>query len=145
MPHRKHPHPHGDELRVFLIPAEQERGMELIVLPNRRDALSRQLSATQLWVMNEDLGLPALDCGCPLSMALNYESTLDKHNLTPNLRASLFLTDGYVFGDVLMVGQGIVQYADGRTDVDFISLTPEFHDWRGPGHPVPVKKMPWES
>lgn len=140
-----HPHPYTDELHVFYIPAEQDQKMELIVVPNSRDALTHRLSATLLYTMDEDLGLPALSCSCPLSMVLNHDGLLSEHELVPNLRASLFLTDGYVFGDVLMVGQGIVQYDNGTTDVDFISLTPEFHDWRGAGFSVPSPRMPWQN
>lgn len=143
----RHPHAHTDELRVFLIPALQEEEMELIVLPNLPDALSRALKATHVYIVHEDLGLPALDCGCPLSMALNHDGMHEGHELMPNLRASLFLSGqgGVIYGDVLMVGQGVVKYPSGLVDVDFISLTPEFHDWRGPGHPVPSRKMPWNS
>ena len=142
----RHPHPHTDELHVFLIPAEPEEQMELVVLPNNAAALSRRLSATHLYIIHEDLGLPALDCGCPLFMALNYEGQVEGHELAPNMRASLFLQNGdIIYGDVLMVGEGVVKYDDGRTDVDFVSLTPSFHDWQGPGHPVPSSSLPWHN
>lgn len=147
MARSKHPHIHADELLAFLIPADPEEQMELVVLANSLDALTKRLSARQVYMVDEDLGLPALECGCPLSMVLNADNNLDEHGLLPNMRASLFLTGsgGMFYGDVLMVGRGMVQYPDGRVDVDFVSLTPQFHDWRGPGHPVPTPDLPWNK
>lgn len=141
-----HPHPYTDELLVFFIPALPEESMGLVAVQNRRDHLAQQLSAGSVYTLDEDLGLPALDCTCPLSMLVNYENQLKQHSLQFNARASLFMSkDEVIFGDILLLAQGMVQYADGRVDVDFVSLTPQFHDWSGPGHPVPTPNLPWSQ
>ena len=144
MARAKHPHRPYDELMVFVIPAHPDQEMELAVVPNSREALSRRLSASGVYTLTEDLGLPALPCGCPLLLVANDQNLANRNNLQFNARASLFLSENdALFGDVMVLGQGLIEYGEGRIDVGLLSLTPEFHDWRGPGYPVPVPNLPW--
>lgn len=141
---QQHPHLYCDELRVFFIPADRNEPMEFRVIENKVIALGKEVGNNQLYILHDDVELPSLDCGCPLSMVINFTSQLPEHDLPINDRASIPFTNIVAHGDVLIVGHGITEYKDKSTDVDLISLNPRFHAWPGPGFPVPEMAMPWD-
>lgn len=138
---RKHPHHHHEDLHIFLIPSDVQLRMELKVILNNSESMAHEVQARHVRVINDE-SLPALDCGCPMALITSESQEVSEGEL--NTRASCFFSDTFIYGDAFLIGVGqAVIGSNGLTDVDFISLTPEFNEWEGPGHPLPPSRMPW--
>jgi Domain of unknown function (DUF3846) len=132
-----HPHAHTDELAILKIAADETVPVEYKIIKNRWQSFKQVVGGYVTYVQG---GMtPELPCGCPMAMIMDEEGLVKK--LLRNDRASTFhphLNGAQgIFGTVFLVGVGPVKNGS-EEDVDFFSLPPNFHEWEGPGHPIPT-------
>lgn len=132
-----HIHKKTDELYVFAIPADTDQPMEMKVIPNKWEAMSKLVGGYIEVVRTEYI--PELYCGCRMVMVVDDEGLLKQK--PANTRASIFYP-GYdsIVGDVFLVGEGMV-----NGEPDFFCLPQTLSTWEGPGNPLPPQSQPWEN
>jgi len=133
-----HTHLRAEELHVFWIPAIPSLPMEYKIINNSWEDLGR-LVGGYIELIHPELEL--LPCGCSAAMIVNDQGMI--YRLPPNIRATTLYPHGEVVGDVVILGEGLIKNGGSEPEMDFVSLPPEFHYWKGPGHPYPDPQEAW--
>ena len=125
-----HTHACTDELAVVCVPWNTDYPVKYEIVKRDIESLKKMVDGWIEIVRTEFM--PELACGCRLVMVVDEEGAL-KRDRAENPRANVFYPFGTIYGDAVILGEGPVTGGE----IDFVSLPPTFHEWEGPGAPIP--------
>jgi hypothetical protein len=127
-----HTHPRTDDIAVFWIPADRTVPMEMKVVKNEWRELNKLVGGylEQLRTMN----FPDLPCGCQLAVFGDEEATLKNSPINARMMGVSLVG---VWGDVVIVGEGLVSSKGMALGSNSVLSPAELLDLEGPRSSYP--------